>query len=75
MRNSGILITSGDTGTDKHNACWLIADSKLLQITAGKVATSALPVQQYIRNNSNCCSSQQKYNCWNGVNHSSLLVL
>jgi hypothetical protein len=41
---SGILITSGDTGTvNKHNYTGSIADSKLLQITtAGKVATSAL---------------------------------
>jgi hypothetical protein len=32
---SGILITSGDTGTVKHNAAGSIADSKLLQITTG----------------------------------------
>jgi hypothetical protein len=41
-----------------------IADSKLLQITtAGKVATNRYIV--YIRNNSNCCSFNSKYNCWN----------
>jgi hypothetical protein len=41
---SGILITSGDTGTVTNTMlAGSIADSKLLQITtAGKVATSAL---------------------------------
>jgi hypothetical protein len=52
-----------------------IADSKLLQITtAGKVATSALTGTLFIRNNSNCCSFNSKYNCWNGVNHFDIFV-
>jgi hypothetical protein len=51
-----------------------IADSKLLQITtAGKVATSALTGTLF-RNNSNCCSFNSKYNCWNGVNHFDIFV-
>jgi hypothetical protein len=44
MPASGILITSGDTGTVTNTMlAGSVADSKLLQITtAGKVATSAL---------------------------------
>jgi hypothetical protein len=44
MPATGILITSGDTGTVTNTMlAGSIADSKLLQITtAGKVATSAL---------------------------------
>jgi hypothetical protein len=57
MQTSGILITSGDTGTVTNTMlAGSIADSKLLQITtAGKVATNNNIV--YIRNNSNAALS------------------
>jgi hypothetical protein len=29
----------------------------------------------FIRNNSNCCSFNSKYNCWNGVNHFDIFLL